>query len=182
MLVIPGSSNVIGGQGVWLKPRLTQSAQEMVVAKTPHVMKMAIGENPIRTYGPHQTPATVMGTFSGLRAMFFQAAQLKDRQDAWYCLKEAKRAFEPLPRDLTLEPLVGILRGEVQVMIHCYQVHEFESMVRLADEFNFTITAFHHALGWKHSLIDCSCRLTLRIVENTEILQRSEYRHRHIRR
>lgn len=52
----------------------------------------------------------------------------------------------PFPQDLRLESLTALLRGNVKLNIHCYETHDIEAMVRHANEFNFNISAFHHAL------------------------------------
>jgi imidazolonepropionase-like amidohydrolase len=53
---------------------------------------------------------------------------------------------EPPSRDLELETLAAVLRGEVLVQIHCYRADEMRQMVDIADEFGFRIRSFHHAL------------------------------------
>jgi imidazolonepropionase-like amidohydrolase len=53
---------------------------------------------------------------------------------------------EPPSRDLELETLAAVLRGEVLVQIHCYRADEIRQMVDIADEFGFRIRSFHHAL------------------------------------
>jgi imidazolonepropionase-like amidohydrolase len=55
-------------------------------------------------------------------------------------------APEPPSRDLELETLAAVLRGEVLVQIHCYRADEIRQMVDIADEFGFRIRSFHHAL------------------------------------
>lgn len=42
--------------------------------------------------------------------------------------------------------MVALLRGEVLLNVHCYETHDIEAMIRHSLEFNFTISAFHHAL------------------------------------
>jgi imidazolonepropionase-like amidohydrolase len=53
---------------------------------------------------------------------------------------------EPPSRDLDLETLAAVLRGQVLVQIHCYRADEMRQMVDIADEFGFRIRSFHHAL------------------------------------
>ncbi|MDD5207301.1 MAG: hypothetical protein PHS17_17880, partial [Desulfobacterales bacterium] len=54
----PGSANLIGGQFVCLKTRKASTVEEMVLM-APSGMKMALGENPKRTYGERKTlPST----------------------------------------------------------------------------------------------------------------------------
>ena len=57
---------------------------------------------------------------------------------------------KPRPQDLGLEPLVALLKGEVLLHVHCYQVHDIETLLRIAKEFGFRVRALHHALeAWK---------------------------------
>ena len=48
--------------------------------------------------------------------------------------------------DLQLETLAGVLRGEILVHNHCYRADEMVNMIELAKEFDYKITAFHHAV------------------------------------
>ena len=49
-------------------------------------------------------------------------------------------------RDLQLETLAGVLKGEILVENHCYRADEMAQMIGIAHEFGYRITAFHHAL------------------------------------
>jgi hypothetical protein len=35
---------------------------------------------------------------------------------------------------------------QARLNVHCYEVRDFEAMLRVADEFGFRVSAFHHAL------------------------------------
>jgi hypothetical protein len=59
---------------------------------------------------------------------------------------QSARFESAFPEDLSLESLVSLLRGEVLLNVHCYETHDIEAMIRHSLEFNFTISAFHHAL------------------------------------
>ena len=53
----------------------------------------------------------------------------------------------PAPeRDLMLDTLVGVLDGEILVQNHCYRADEMATMMDVAQEFGYRITAFHHAV------------------------------------
>lgn len=99
-----------------------------------------------------------MGTAWLLRQQFAAASDLKRRQDAW-CGGGMTGA---MPADLSLQPLVDILRGQRRLNIHSYevwsrghacscalqglQVVDMETCIRISQEFGFKISAFHHAL------------------------------------
>ncbi|HEY6622131.1 MAG TPA: amidohydrolase [Steroidobacteraceae bacterium] len=65
--------------------------------------------------------------------------------------KDAATDKEPMPpsppkRDLKLETLAEVLKGNIRVHMHCYRSDEMATMLDVADEFGFKITAFHHAV------------------------------------
>jgi hypothetical protein len=86
-----------------------------------------------RVYGKrNQTPASRMGEAWLFREQFFKAKKLKEEQDDWCMLSHhlhqtlgniAHRHIpHPYPSDPELETLVSILRGQVNVNVHCYEV------------------------------------------------------------
>jgi len=107
----------------------------------PYGVKMACGENPKRVY-QNRGPSTRMGNMAGYRAAFIQAEQYRARWDKW--LKDKKG--DPPGRDLRMETLAGVLRGEISVQNHCYRADEMAQMLDLAKEFGFKIRSFHHGI------------------------------------
>jgi len=49
-------------------------------------------------------------------------------------------------RDLRLETLTEVLRGNIRVHNHCYRADEMLQMIALSKEFNYKIASFHHAV------------------------------------
>lgn len=144
LLVLPGSGNLIGGRGVVLKNMYGTSYQQMKFPDAPHSIKMACGENPKRVYGSKgSSPSTRMGNVAGYRAAFIDA---KGYMKSWdkYNSGGKEKGTEPA-QDLRLETLAGVMRGDIQVQIHCYRADEMMLMIDLAKEFNFKIASFHHA-------------------------------------
>ncbi|KAI8644266.1 hypothetical protein BD408DRAFT_413586 [Parasitella parasitica] len=159
-LVLPGSGNLMGGEAFAfkLRHRSTVSNEDMLVQDNinPEVetkwrwMKMACGENPKRVYGGrNQMPSTRLGEAYLFRKEMSRAHELKQKQDDW-CQAANRtpsvRFDRAFPQDLSLESLVSLLRDEVLLNVHCYETHDIEAMIRHSLEFNFTISAFHHAL------------------------------------
>ncbi|HET9450465.1 MAG TPA: amidohydrolase family protein, partial [Aggregicoccus sp.] len=154
LLVLPGSANLIGGRGFPAKLHFGRSAAEVRFPGAKDSLKMACGENPRRVYGVGKgsAPATRMANVAGYRTAFLQAKDyLAKRED--YEKKKAKaegkeaEALGPPPlRDLKLETLGEVLQGNILVQNHCYRADEMDVMLRVADEFGFSIRAFHHAL------------------------------------
>jgi imidazolonepropionase-like amidohydrolase len=145
LLVLPGSGNLIGGRGVAIKNRPGRSAASMRIPGSPDVLKMACGENPKRVYGKKSGPMTRMGNIAQVRAAFAQAQDYGRKWDA-FDKKGRTKGDLPPPRDLKLETLVGVLRGEILVENHCYRADEMLLMLDVAQEFGFKIRAFHHAV------------------------------------
>lgn len=146
-LILPGSGNAVGGQAMYVKLH-GQTVADMAIVKPPRSMKWAMGENPKRVYGGRsQLPMSRMGHGWVLRRMLFEARDLRDQQDAWD-RNPAHTGARPFRAEM--EPVVALLRGQILLQVHCYEVHDIETLVRIADEFGFRIAAIHHALeAWK---------------------------------
>jgi imidazolonepropionase-like amidohydrolase len=155
--VLPGSANLIGGRGVTLRNVPAVSYQGMKFPGAPQGLKMACGENPKRVYGERmQAPSTRMGNVAGYRAEWIAAQKyIQDWDD--YARQVAGQAGggapvaadgEPQPpvRDLKLETLAAALKGEILVHMHCYRADEMMTMLDMAEEFGYRISAFHHGV------------------------------------
>jgi imidazolonepropionase-like amidohydrolase len=158
--VLPGSGNLIGGRGVvvHLLPHL--GARAMRLPGSPEILKMACGENPKRVYGGmKRAPSTRMGSLRALREAFTKARKYAYDWEQW-----AEREHRPRPptkhdahdsaddvpkppdRDLALETLALVMRGDILVEWHCYQADDMLAALEIAGEFGFRVRAFHHAL------------------------------------
>ena len=141
--ILPGSANLFGGRGVTLKNVPSRTVQGMKFPGAKHSLKMACGENPKRVYGNQgKAPSTRMGNMAGYRAAWAEAKEYKEALDA--AAEDAEE--DPPTYDLRLETLVGVLRGEILVHNHCYRADEMATMIELAKEYDYKITAFHHAV------------------------------------
>ena len=148
-LVLHGSANPIGGQAAIVKWRWGSSAEGLKVQKTPGMIKFALGENVKQAnWGDDYTtryPQTRMGVEQILRDRFHAAKEYFDQQE------KAKEGDAIAPRrDLELDALVEILRGQRWIHCHSYRQDEILMLVRLAEEFGFRIGTFQHVLeGYK---------------------------------
>jgi imidazolonepropionase-like amidohydrolase len=140
--VLPGSANLVGGRSATLRLVPARTVQEMKYPNAPYGVKMACGENPKRVYGDKTGPSTRMGNMAGDRAAFAEAEKYRREWDKWL---ESKTG-DPPDRDLKLETLADVLRGEVLIQNHCYRADEMAQMLDLAREFGVRIRAFHHAV------------------------------------
>lgn len=142
LMLLPGSGNLFGGRTVTVRNVPALTVQEMKFPGAPYGLKIACGENPMRTYGGRgRSPASRMGNVAGYRRAWIEAADYRRRWDAW----RRSGTGDPPRRDLQLETLAGVLTGEILVQNHCYRADEMAIMIDVAREFGFRIRAFHHA-------------------------------------
>ncbi|RDX49485.1 composite domain of metallo-dependent hydrolase [Lentinus brumalis] len=158
-VVLPGSANAIGGQAIIIKLRPTADrAPTGMLLESPYErngsvydpraffryrqMKHACGENPDSVYS-----MTRMDTAWSFRQAYEHARKIKEAQDD-FCAKVTRGDWGGLgdyPEDLQWEALVDVLRGRVKVHTHCYETVDIDDLVRITNEFKFSIAAFHHA-------------------------------------
>jgi len=154
--VLPGSANLIGGRGIVLHLLPQRGARAMRFPGAPEILKMACGENPKRVYHEQKrAPSTRMGNLRAVREAFLRAQKYAREWDEW-----TKKARQPPSekkgdggkddkqpdRDLGLETLALVMRGDVLVEWHCYQADDMLAALQIADEFGFKVRTFHHAL------------------------------------
>ena len=173
-LILPGSANIMGGEAFPVKNLLRsgEHGEEVVedlllehgIPKEDRrrYLKMACGENPRRVY--HHTR---MGNAWKFRQHMARAKDLRESQDAWCAAATTARqnrdtsaaasllADGPagkggLPEELEFDSTIAMLRGKININVHCYEPEDFEDMLLHSEEFGFHIQAFHHALSaWK---------------------------------
>ncbi len=149
---LPGSANLIGGRGVTLKNVPSVSYQGMKFPGAPHGLKMACGENPKRVYGgKNKSPSTRMGNVAGYRAQWIEAQKYLQEWTDWENRKNSRKSDKaeetsPPNRDLRLETLAAVLKGEILVHMHCYRADEMMTILDMADEFDYKVSAFHHGV------------------------------------
>ena len=141
--VLPGSANLIGGRGVTLKNVPATTYQAMKFPGAPWGVKMACGENPKRVYGQKGGPATRMANVAGYRAAFIDAQEYMKKQQKGGADSDKDTGGK---RDLKNETLAGVLNGDILAHIHCYRADEINTMLDLAKEFGFKISAIHHGV------------------------------------
>jgi imidazolonepropionase-like amidohydrolase len=141
MQVLPGSGNLIGGRSVVVKLVPSRTVQGMKFPGAKYGLKMACGENPKRVYQT-RGPSTRMGNVAGYRAAWIQAESYRRKWDTW----NATHKGDPPARDLGLETLAEVLRGNILVHNHCYRADEMAQMIDIAKEFGYSIRAFHHSV------------------------------------
>jgi imidazolonepropionase-like amidohydrolase len=143
--VLPGSSDLFGGRGVVLKNVPALTVQQMEFPGAMPSLKMACGENPKYTFGESgRFPSSEMGNVAGYRQAWADATDYKRRWDDYNA--KPNPSLPPPARDLKLETLASVLRGQILVDMHCYRADEMAVMMDVAKEFNYKINAFQHSV------------------------------------
>ncbi|MGH7719905.1 MAG: amidohydrolase family protein, partial [Gemmatimonadaceae bacterium] len=73
---------------------------------------------------------------------WIQAEQYRRKWDKWL----ADRKGDAPQRDLAMETLAEVLRGNILVHNHCYRADEMAQMMDIASEFGYQIRSFHHGV------------------------------------
>ncbi|MCZ6834410.1 MAG: amidohydrolase family protein [Planctomycetota bacterium] len=144
-----GSANAIGGQNSVVKIKWGGTVEDMRVPDAIAGIKFALGENPKRSEGRY--PDTRMGVETVIRDAFTAASDYKAHWDRYLALTtDVRERIMPPRRDLQLEALVEIIKGERIIHCHSYRQDEILMLIRVADDFGFTIGTFQHVLeGYK---------------------------------
>lgn len=131
----PGSSNVVGGQFVFLKTK--GRCIDDLILRAPAAMKIAFGENPkVNFSGLGKSPVTRMAIAGLLRKELFRAKR--------YCEKRREDRAEP---DFELEPWVPVFAHEIPLKAHVHRVDDIFTAIRIAREFGLDMTLDHCSEG-----------------------------------
>lgn len=145
----PGSANIVGGTGFVMKLR-GRTVEEMVIPGT-EGMKMALGENPKRVYGEGQkkAPKTRMGNAAVLREALQKAQNYLCKVEKAKEKAEKGENASPPDRDLKLEALARVLKGEMMARIHAHRADDIMTAIRVLEEFNIKYVIEHCTEGYK---------------------------------
>jgi imidazolonepropionase-like amidohydrolase len=148
--LLHGSCNSIGGQCAVVKARWGSPPGELLYANAPRTVKFALGENPKQAnFGADRTnryPKTRAGVEQTIREAFVRA---QDYDRAFAEFRSGKRPLPPR-RDLQLDALSEIVRGERLIHCHSYRQDEILMLMRLTESFGFRVNTFTHILeGYK---------------------------------
>lgn len=139
--LLHGSAIPIGGQNAVVKLRWGFSPDEFVIRDAAPGVKFALGENVRRGNAPSRKSR--MGVEQIIRDRF-KAALDYEKEWKTYNAKKQKEGVIPPRRDLELETLVEVLNHKRDVLAHAYRQDEMLMLIRVADEFGFTLGAFQH--------------------------------------
>lgn len=150
--LLHGSANAIGGQNAVVQLRWGQPPAGLMLEGARPGIKFALGENPKRSNWGHQLapryPRSRAGVEELIRERFLSARNYRREHEAFLQAEDSSKV--PPRIDLQLEAIAEILEGERLVHCHSYRQDEILAMIRLAEEFGFTVATFQHVLeGYK---------------------------------
>ena len=127
-LVTPGDRNVIGGRGAVLKT--TGTVVDEMMVKEDAVLVMGLGASSKRE---GSAPTTRMGISALARETLIKAQEYMAKVEA-----DGEEA-DGQKRDLDMEALIPVLKGEVPVLIHAERRDDIHTALRIADEFGLEL-------------------------------------------
>ncbi len=133
VMIGPGSNNAVGGLNVVIKT--AGKIIDQMVVRSPAGLKIALGENPITTYGTKsKCPVTRMGTSALIRELFMKAEDYMEEQKNDKIKK----------RDIRLEAVIPLLKGEISLRAHAHRADDIITAVRIAEEFKIKKLVIEH--------------------------------------
>lgn len=140
VMVGPGSSNVVGGQFLFMKTH-GRDIDKMVVLE-PAAMKVAFGENPKSIYQEmNMAPTSRMSIAALLREELFRALEYKKEKE------QSKKNKKEFIKDFRLEPWIPVLNKEIPLKAHVHRTDDILTAIRIAKEFNLNMTLDHCSEG-----------------------------------
>ncbi|MEP6662867.1 MAG: amidohydrolase, partial [Verrucomicrobiota bacterium] len=144
-----GSANPIGGQNCVIKLRDGADAEDLKFEGAMPGIKFALGENVKQSnWGDKHTtrfPQTRMGVHSFFENRFTAAQEYMKEWERY----KSSGGLQPR-RDLELETIAEIIRGERLIHCHSYRQDEILSFLRTMESFGVKIGTFQHVLeGYK---------------------------------
>lgn len=140
--LLHGSANPIGGRSAILKLKWGESAVNLVYDNSPKFIKFALGENVKQSNwgGGIRFPQSRMGVEQVFIDYFSRAK----------AYEKLKNSGKPYRKDVEMETLLEIINGERFISCHSYVQSEINMLMKVAEQFGFTVNTFTHILeGYK---------------------------------
>jgi imidazolonepropionase-like amidohydrolase len=155
-LILHGSANAIGGQSQIAKWKWGRPVSDWMVKGAPRTIKFALGENPKSANSrppegvARQYPATRMGVEEVIRKSFIDARDYMSKWDEYEAKRRRNEPVIPPRRDLLMDTMADILRGNIDVHAHCYRSDEIVMLLNVAKDQGFKVKTLQHVLeGYK---------------------------------
>lgn len=140
LMIGPGSSNVAGGQFVFIKA-YGRSIDRMVILE-PAAMKIAFGENPKSNYdNKNKMPSTRMSIGGLLRETLFDAREYEKKKS------DAQKNGKDFDLDFRKECWLPVLRKEIPLKAHVHRADDILTAIRIARLFRLDMTLDHCTEG-----------------------------------
>lgn len=146
--VMSGSGHLMSGQTVYMKLREGRVINDLLFCDNPITdvcggMKMANGTNSLRDE-PGRFPQTRSRSAAMVRNLFVEGQQYVERR------QRADGDASAMPaRDLRLDGIAEILRGDRLVHFHTHRHDDILTVLRLQEEFGFRVVLHHVSEAWK---------------------------------
>ena len=141
VMVGPGSTNVIGGQFLFMKTAGSRKIDDLVV-KHPAAMKLSFGENPKTLYGnKDKMPSTRMAIAAMIRE------ELSKGYEYWQKKKTAAQKSEDFIKDFRMECWIPVFEHQIPLKCHVHRTDDIFTAIRIAKEFDLEITLDHCSEG-----------------------------------
>lgn len=159
----PGSSNVVGGQSLFMK--VQGRCIDHMVVRAPAAMKVAFGENPKVNYGQmDRMPGSRMAIGGMLREELYQAS----------CYREKKEQgkIDVGEEDFRMECWLPVLRREIPLKAHAHRADDILTAIRIAKEFQVDMTLDHCTEG--HLIADEIAESGFPVIVGPDLTSRSK--------
>ena len=159
----PGSSNVVGGQSLFMK--VHGRCMERMVVKSPAAMKVAFGENPKMNYGQKDAmPGSRMAIAAMLREELYKACGYKEKKE--------RGEIAAGEEDFRMECWLGVLRREIPLKAHVHRADDILTAIRIAKEFQLDMTLDHCTEG--HLIADEIAQSGFPVIVGPDMTSRSK--------
>ncbi|MFM8633963.1 MAG: amidohydrolase family protein [Planctomycetia bacterium] len=143
--IMPGSGHLASGQTVYVKLRPANTIDDILYRDATGAvlggLKMANGTN---SQQDPPFPGTRGKSAALVRQKFIKAREYRDK----FVQAAGNREKQP-DRDLELEAIVDVLEGRKIVHHHAHRADDIMTVLRLRDEFGFTVVLHHASEAWK---------------------------------
>ena len=140
VMVGPGSSNVVGGQFIFIKTH-GRKIDDMAVLE-PAAMKIAFGENIKTNYNQkNMMPSTRMSIAALLREELFEAQKYDQNK------KNAMENNDSFDEVFRQECWIPVINREIPLKAHVHRADDILTAIRIAKEFNLKLTLDHCTEG-----------------------------------
>lgn len=141
VMVGPGSSNIVGGQWMFIKTH-GRVIDKMIVLE-PSAMKVAFGENVKSNYSQNNMmPTTRMSIAALLREELFAALQY--REDKKNASEGSDNSFK---EEFKKECWLPVLNKQIPIKAHVHRSDDIITAIRIAKEFDLKMTLDHCTEG-----------------------------------